>query len=70
MDNYYGHHIWKKYITILENVQCWPKKLVDGFHHMSYSERLKKLILPHYLKISDLETVLVENKTTNWYGKH
>ena len=41
----YGQVIWtpylKKYITILENVQ-----LVDGFHPMSYSERLKKLNLP------------------------
>ena len=67
-------------------------KLVDGFHHMSYLERLKKLNLPslvyrkdrgkrfsnistpmttvRYLKTSDLETVLVENATTNWYGKH
>ena len=23
-----------------------------------------------YLKISDFEAVLVENTTTNWYGKH
>ena len=36
----------KKYITILENVQRWSTKLVNGFYHMSYSERLKKLNLP------------------------
>ena len=45
----YGEVMWtphlKRYITILENVQCWETKLVDGFHHMSYSERLKKLNL-------------------------
>ena len=33
------------YITILENVKRRATKLVDGFHHMSYSERLKKLNL-------------------------
>ena len=27
-------------------------------------------IIVRYLKISDLETVLVQNTTTNWYGKH
>ena len=46
----YGQVMWtphlKRYITILENVQCWETKLVDGFHHMSYSERLKKLNPP------------------------
>ena len=30
--------------TILENVQHGATKLVDGFIHMSYSERLKQLI--------------------------
>ena len=46
----YGTPVWaphlKKYITILENVQRRATKLVDGFHRMSYSERLKKLNLP------------------------
>ena len=46
----YGQVIWtqhlKKYMTILENVQHQATKLVDSFHHMSYSERLKKLNLP------------------------
>ena len=46
----YGQVIWtphlKKYITILENVQLRATKLVVGFHHMSYSKRLKKLNLP------------------------
>ena len=46
----YGQLIWtphlKKYITILKNVQRRAAKLVDGFHHMSFSERLKKLDLP------------------------
>ena len=46
----YGQVIWtphlKKYITILENVQRQTTKLEDGFHHMSDSERLKKLNLP------------------------
>ena len=46
----YGQAIWtphlKKYITILENVQRWATKLVDGVHHMIYSERLRKLNLP------------------------
>ena len=46
----YGRPVWtphlKKYITILENVQRRAAKLVDGFHRMSYSERLKKLNLP------------------------
>ena len=136
--------------TILENVQHGATKLVDGFIHMSYSERLKQLNLPSlvykrargdvmeifklhstkpelrfcagsspprsvleisdgedlwqwprlkirlnafrrstipqkrftiiiiitpttivcYLKILDPETVLVENGTTRWYGKH
>ena len=32
--------------TILENVQHGATKLVDGFIHMSYSERLKQLNLP------------------------
>ena len=36
----------KKYVTILENVQRQAVKLVDGFHHISYSERLKNLNLP------------------------
>ena len=36
----------KKNITILGNVQRRASKLVDGFHHMSYSERLKKLNIP------------------------
>ena len=46
----YGQVIWtpplKKHITILENVQRRTTKLEDGFHHMSDSERLKKLNLP------------------------
>ena len=46
----YRQVIWtphlKKYITILENVQHRATKLVDGFHYMSYSERLKNLNLP------------------------
>ena len=46
----YEKVIWtphlKKYLTILENVQHRATKLVDRFHHMSYSERLKKLNLP------------------------
>ena len=46
----YGQVTWtlrlKKYITILEKVQRRAAKLVDGFHHMSYSVRLKKLNLP------------------------
>ena len=46
----YGQVIWsphlKKYITILENEQHQPTKLVDGFHHISCSERLKKQNLP------------------------
>ena len=46
----YGRPVWaphlKKYITILENVLRRATKLVDGFHRMSYSERLKKLNLP------------------------
>ena len=37
----YGQVIWtphlKKHITILENVKRRATKLVDGFHHMSYS---------------------------------
>ena len=45
----HGQVIWtphlKKYITILENVQHQATNLVDGFNHMSYSERLKKLNL-------------------------
>ena len=45
----YGQVIWtphlKKYITILENVQRRATKMVDGFHHMSHSERLTKLNL-------------------------
>ena len=69
-------------------------KLADGFHHMSYSERLKKLNLPSLVyrrargdmikkfkhfhscdnctlpETSDVESVLVENTTTNWYRKH
>ena len=36
----------KIYITILENVQRRATKLVDGFHHMSYSKWLKKMNLP------------------------
>ena len=46
----YGQVIWtpplKKYITILENVQRRATKFLYGFHHMSNSERLKKLDLP------------------------
>ena len=46
----YGQVMWtlhlKKYITILENVQRRATKLVEGFHQMSYSKRLKKLNLP------------------------
>ena len=46
----YEKVIWtphlKKYLTILENMQHRATKLVDRFHHMSYSERLKKLNLP------------------------
>ena len=77
----------------METVQRRATKLVDGFHHMSYSERLKQVNLSslvyrrargdiiwifniftlktivRYLKISDLETVRVENTSTNWYGK-
>ena len=36
----------KKYISILENMQRQATKLLNGFHHMSYSERLKRLNLP------------------------
>ena len=77
----------------METVQRRATKLVDGFHHMSYSERLKQVNLSslvyrrargdiiwifniftlktivRYLKISDHETVRVENTSTNWYGK-
>ena len=31
----------KKYKTILRNMQRRATKLVDGFHHIRYSERLK-----------------------------
>ena len=46
----YGQLIWtlhfKNCITILENVQRQATKYVDGFHHTSYSEILKKLNVP------------------------
>ena len=94
----YEQVIWtphlKKYMTLLENVQYGAATLVDGFHHISYVEKLKSWIYHRWfrgelkaiwkrfsnisistitvrcLKILDLETVLVENTTTNWYGKH
>ena len=36
----------KKYVTMLENVQRKAAKLVDEFHHLSYSGRLRRLNLP------------------------
>ena len=45
----YGQVIWapylKQYVTILENEQRHATKLVNGFHRLSYSERLRKLNL-------------------------
>ena len=49
----YAHPVWSphllKHISIIENVQKRATKLVDGLHHYSYSERLRKLDLPTLL---------------------
>ena len=46
----YSQAIWaphlKRYVNMLENVQRRATKLVDGFHRLDYSERLKRLNLP------------------------
>ena len=38
--------------------------MIEIFKHFHSYEIVR------YLKIADLETVLVENATTSWYGKH
>ena len=46
----YANQIWsphlKKHITSLENVQRRATKLIPGFKHIEYKERLRKLKLP------------------------
>ena len=46
----YAQSIWQPHLIkqkkMIENVQIRATKLVDGFHDLSYEERLKKLNLP------------------------
>ena len=46
----YGQAIWsphlRKYVKLLEDVQCRATKLIDGFGKMEYRERLERLNLP------------------------
>ena len=46
----YAQPVWaphlRKHINLLESVQIRATKLVDGFHNLEYSERIKRLSLP------------------------
>ena len=65
----YAPHL-KKHINSIERVQRRATKLIDGFKHLTYQERLRKLNLPT-LAFRRLKGDMIEvYKHLNYYDKY